>query len=426
MDHQGHGAISRKGTGDVEKERGDVDHQACGAMRTCQERRVTWTHQECGDVDQERGDESEQQTQPKSPPPGSQCGSIVSWLLWELELGAGEPQVLWTHQEREAMWTRRSTRRCGHGGGAWADVVQAEHGAMWTRRSAGQRGPGARGRVGVAGTAALILGIAVELGPPCFRTTMGSKKNQKKKVKVDSKPTRVKRSSADSADSEGQDNGVQDIAPIEQEEAAFPTDDLDHIPDVLVDLPPSKSKPGPAVVEDCSADFVPDQSGSESNGISSESELSATNLTSKPVAVGKKDTAKSEKNGTDTDETCTPINITSIRYTSHMMDASPSRTFPRVSLRVSTLLLLRLLFRLVPTLLVHIATLLVGPCHSALLAGPHRPACLVVHITPLLLDITGALSRYRPMPLVVHVTLRSFSSLPRAPGPRRPTLLVGA
>ncbi|KAF8511685.1 hypothetical protein JB92DRAFT_3117768 [Gautieria morchelliformis] len=46
---------------------------------------------------------------------------------------------------------------------------------------------------------------------------MGSKKNQKKKFKVDSKPTRVKRSSADSADSEGQDNRVQDIAPIEQD-----------------------------------------------------------------------------------------------------------------------------------------------------------------------------------------------------------------
>ncbi|KAF8516993.1 hypothetical protein JB92DRAFT_3307972 [Gautieria morchelliformis] len=192
--------------------------------------------------------------------------------------------------------------------GARGDVDQEEHGAMWSR------------------------------------TTMGSKKNQKKKVKVDSKPTRVERSSADSADSEGQDNGVQDIAPIEQdipeakpgvgtslrrstrvqristklkmaaiieEEAVFPADDLDHIPDVLVDFPPSKSKPGPAVVEDRSADFVPDQSGSESNGISSESELSATNPTSKPVSAGKKDTAKSEKDGTDTDETRTRINITS-------------------------------------------------------------------------------------------------------------------
>ncbi|KAF8511680.1 hypothetical protein JB92DRAFT_2831057 [Gautieria morchelliformis] len=49
------------------------------------------------------------------------------------------------------------------------------------------------------------------------KTTMGSKKNQKKKFKVDSKPTRVKRSSADWADSEGQDNRVQDIAPIEQD-----------------------------------------------------------------------------------------------------------------------------------------------------------------------------------------------------------------
>ncbi|KAF8521037.1 hypothetical protein JB92DRAFT_2827997 [Gautieria morchelliformis] len=53
---KGHRAMSRKGAGDVEKERGDVDHQARGAMRTCQERRVTWTHQE-------RGDESERQEQ---------------------------------------------------------------------------------------------------------------------------------------------------------------------------------------------------------------------------------------------------------------------------------------------------------------------------------------------------------------------------
>ncbi|KAF8487994.1 hypothetical protein JB92DRAFT_3130245 [Gautieria morchelliformis] len=100
------------------------------------------------------------------------------------------------------------------------------------------------------------------------------------------------------------------MAAIIEEEAAFPTDDLDHMPDVLVDLPPGKSKPGPAVVEDRSADFVPHQSGSESNGISSESEH-ATNPTSKPVAAGKKDTAKSEKNGTDTDETRTRINIMS-------------------------------------------------------------------------------------------------------------------
>ncbi|KAF8519842.1 hypothetical protein JB92DRAFT_3112124 [Gautieria morchelliformis] len=71
-------------------------------------------------------------------------------------------------------------------------------------------------------------------------------------------------------------------------------------------------------MEDRSADFVPDQSRSESDSISSESELSATNPTSKPVTAGKKDTAKSEKSitffvpdGTDTDETRTWINITS-------------------------------------------------------------------------------------------------------------------
>ncbi|KAF8513512.1 hypothetical protein JB92DRAFT_3116288 [Gautieria morchelliformis] len=178
---------------------------------------------------------------------------------------------------------------------------------------------------------------------------MGSKKNQKKKVKVDSKPTRVKRSSADLADSEGQDNGVQYIAPIEQdipegkhgigtsirrsthmrpistklkmaaiieEEAAFPADDSDQIPHVLVDLSPIKSKPGPAVVEDNSADFMPDQvqSGSESDSIPSESSI-ATNPTSKPVIAGKKDAAKSitflVPDGTDADETRTRINIMS-------------------------------------------------------------------------------------------------------------------
>ncbi|KAF8526393.1 hypothetical protein JB92DRAFT_3108399 [Gautieria morchelliformis] len=167
---------------------------------------------------------------------------------------------------------------------------------------------------------------------------MGSKKNQKKKVK----PTRVKHSSADLADSEGQDNGVQDIAPIEQdipegkhgigtsirrstrvrpisakvkmaaiieEEAAFPADDSDQIPHVLVDLSPIKSKPGPAVVEENSADFVPDhvQSRSESDSIPSKSSI-ATNPTSKPVIAGKKDAAK---NGTDADETRTRINIMS-------------------------------------------------------------------------------------------------------------------
>ncbi|KAF8522025.1 hypothetical protein JB92DRAFT_3110806 [Gautieria morchelliformis] len=106
------------------------------------------------------------------------------------------------------------------------------------------------------------------------------------------------------------------MAAIIEEEAAFPADDSDQIPHVLVDLSPITSNPGPAVVEDNSADFVPDQvqSGSESDSIPPESSI-ATNPTSKPVIAGKKDAAKSitflVPDGTDADETRTRINIMS-------------------------------------------------------------------------------------------------------------------